>query len=757
MADLNYTADIDTRAAQRSLDTLKSQILNFGSAIAGAFAFKELSNVSSRFEDLRTTLQLLYRSTETGSALFDDIKKFAETSVFSVEQLTETIVKLKAAGITPTVDQLRMFADVSSVAADKVGALQAITDLYARTTAGGLGLEDLNRLADRGIPVFTILSERLGLSRLQIAEVGKSAEGSRIILRALEDGLQQAFGGASESRANNVSQAISNFGDAVSNASDLMGQAGLNEGMRALVAAATDLLKSATPLIEAIGSGLGGAFKFLAENIRPVLYGAAAFFTIMAVSRIVAIIKAFNLLNLVVGKGPWGVIARLVTGAGIAIGLFQDGVAELEQEFNKANEAADKLGTGEGFKVLKEGKLGAGTEDLKKKVKELNEGLNKFRIEMEGIVNQFARYNAQVINSINLETSLIGKTKEYSDIKRAEAEITQKATEEIAKLLEEKAKLTKEERDQGRGSIIDSTIAKIKQQAEVDKTATSQAISNSEARQRARQIELFDIQNRISFEDKLMEIQRDMAQITMSDIEKKYDDISRAADAAALSAIRAEEARIGRRLNLEEQKKYYDEATKYNNILKEQQKALYDQSRTFETGWTKAFREYADNATNAAQAASRIFQQATQGMEDMIVGFVKTGKLEWKSFVNSMLEELLRSQIRQVMAQILSFQGGTGGGNGGGFFKSLGGLLGFANGGIIPSNEPVIVGERGPELLLGASGRQVVPNSQLGSTQNVTYNINAVDASSFKSMVAADPSFIHAVAMQGARSIPGRR
>jgi hypothetical protein len=39
---------------------------------------------------------------------------------------------------------------------------------------------------------------------------------------------------------------------------------------------------------------------------------------------------------------------------------------------------------------------------------------------------------------------------------------------------------------------------------------------------------------------------------------------------------------------------------------------------------------------------------------------------------------------------------------------------------------------------------------------NVTYNINAVDAMSFKQMIAQDPSFIHAVAMQGAKGIPGR-
>jgi len=40
--------------------------------------------------------------------------------------------------------------------------------------------------------------------------------------------------------------------------------------------------------------------------------------------------------------------------------------------------------------------------------------------------------------------------------------------------------------------------------------------------------------------------------------------------------------------------------------------------------------------------------------------------------------------------------------------------------------------------------------------QYVTYNINAVDAASFKAMIAADPSFIHAVAQQGGRGLARR-
>jgi hypothetical protein len=39
---------------------------------------------------------------------------------------------------------------------------------------------------------------------------------------------------------------------------------------------------------------------------------------------------------------------------------------------------------------------------------------------------------------------------------------------------------------------------------------------------------------------------------------------------------------------------------------------------------------------------------------------------------------------------------------------------------------------------------------------NVTYNISAVDAPSFQALIARDPSFIHAVAMQGAKGLARR-
>jgi lambda family phage tail tape measure protein len=175
-------------------------------------------------------------------------------------------------------------------------------------------------------------------------------------------------------------------------------------------------------------------------------------------------------------------------------------------------------------------------------------------------------------------------------------------------------------------------------------------------------------------------------------------------------------------------------------------------SRDFSKGWEKAYNTYVESARDNFETAGRIFGKITQGMEDAVVEFSRTGKFEFKDFLNTILEELLRSQVRQLIAQVLGGGGGTGGG-----FKSLTNLLGFANGGIVPTNGPVIVGERGPELLVGASGNRVIPNNALSGGGSVTYNISAVDARSFKELVASDPSFIYAVTEQGRKTVPFSR
>jgi len=250
-------------------------------------------------------------------------------------------------------------------------------------------------------------------------------------------------------------------------------------------------------------------------------------------------------------------------------------------------------------------------------------------------------------------------------------------------------------------------------------------------------------------------------------------DAQDALDALNMNALDKEIAKIERRFDRDLQKtikelkdlqnvankaeidKAINEVTRAAAIAKQQQidlaKAIYETQRSFEYGWKEAFDNYVDDATNASKQAERIFTSATKGMEDALVNFAKTGKFEFRGLVADILETLLRSQIQSLIANIFTTAKGSQA------FGNLGQIFGgfFANGGTLGAGKFGIAGEAGPELITGPA--TITPLDQLGGNQMVTYNINAVDALSFKQLVAKDPQFIHAVASQGARKVPGRR
>lgn len=177
----------------------------------------------------------------------------------------------------------------------------------------------------------------------------------------------------------------------------------------------------------------------------------------------------------------------------------------------------------------------------------------------------------------------------------------------------------------------------------------------------------------------------------------------------------------------------------------------YQWSRDFSTGWEKAFGEYLDNATNAATQAQAIFQTMTGSMNNAIDRFVDTGKFSFSDFANSIIRDIIKIQMRAAVANLVT---------------SAGGLLGFklpgrAIGGPVSANMPYMVGENGPEMFIPSSAGSITPNNKLSNggsgAVNISYNIQAVDAISFKQMVARDPSFMYAVTEQGRKSLPSTR
>ena len=708
----------------------------------------------------------------------------------------------------------------------------------------------------------------------------------------------------------------------------------------------------------AVGRAIVGGLSFAVKGFQALTGSAAAAAAAVAKVGGKGAQKAAAAAAEVAAKGRLGVHANTAAGqqvrnvgsllgaagavaggvGAVAVGKFAN-QGEAEADAKKRSDAAAAAAQREGNAQNK-----------------VVDALAQKRAALAAQYSEYLKGNQAQLDSLNLDSRLIGTSKEFADAERARAEVLKRSQDEIDKLTSAKAQMSETDKQLGLGAVYDKQIrqiqsvvsaeqvraakatennnrlltlekqrqfgisqevslnqqlaklqddiatqmlpemekryyavsaaaraaaaseiaaeeARLGRKLNTDEVAKYYEIANRGAEQlKQKQLELLDaesrrnlaqfaIKARIDDENSLLKIQDEMAKMTLPAIEQKYYDISAAARDSAKAAIEAEEARLGRRLNTDEAKKYYEIATKGNERLAKQTQSLYEKSRLFSTGWQKAFNDYKDAATNSAAAATRIFEKFTSGIENALVDFIKTGKFEWENFVADMAEELLRSQIKRTIAGLGSalgldslfggggagdapgaspnnptysyivngsdvggvgggmgggggiigaagrvmgggssgggggilgtignviggvknavggvfggigdaiggvvngigsiFGGGGGGGGGGGFVDSFASGVEdlfsgfFANGGNIPAGRFGVAGELGPELVGGPSS--ITP--MVGA--NVTYNINAVDAASFKAMIAADPSFLFAVTEQGRGKLAqGRR
>ena len=101
-------------------------------------------------------------------------------------------------------------------------------------------------------------------------------------------------------------------------------------------------------------------------------------------------------------------------------------------------------------------------------------------------------------------------------------------------------------------------------------------------------------------------------------------------------------------------------------------------SQSFDSGVKAAMKDYVENTANAANQAKTLFGNAFKGMEDSMVEFVKTGKLDFGKLADSIISDLIRITIQaQIMKPLMSML--TGGGS------DIGSMFGFANGGVMTS------------------------------------------------------------------------
>jgi lambda family phage tail tape measure protein len=234
----------------------------------------------------------------------------------------------------------------------------------------------------------------------------------------------------------------------------------------------------------------------------------------------------------------------------------------------------------------------------------------------------------------------------------------------------------------------------------------------------------------------------------------------------------------GTKLTADTQQRLRDEAVKSTAVMIKAIEARWDAERSWETGVTKALNNYIDTVSNAAAQSERLFTNAFKGMEDALVSFVQTGKLDFKSLTNSIIADLIRIQIQNSIMKPLAQA--TSGMSLSGMFSSAGNFLSGlfkADGGPVAGGQPYIVGEQGPEWFVPNGAGTIVPNGKSAGTTsspgssdsstataqapiNINFSVRAMDARSFQSAMVQNKAVVvgivnQALNMRGRYGITG--
>jgi lambda family phage tail tape measure protein len=876
MADLTYNVRVNTQQAQQSISGLRGALGGLAAAFsireATQFAdsitnlqnrlrsiSSDASEVEQRFADIVAVSNNSRTSLDQVATLYSRIALAAQDLGISQAEtatLTDTISKaLQISGATAAeagsaMLQLSQAFSSGTLRGEELNAMLEAAPVLARILADSMGVPigQLRRLGEQGKLTSDQVSQAFIDANAAVTETfGRSIPTISQALGTLSNNFSVLFGTIEEQTgvAGSLSEAILSIAKSLEGLNNVLTNA--DSGLQRFISAIATAIKWFAVIAGAIGvvilafksgfvAAIGGAIAAVAGLVRALGSLPALLRAVLNPTTRSSLLENFRLLPDLLSKirvganalsnsvgnlaknWPW--LAAAIGGAVMALrdffGASDEAGKKLEQQNAHVRAYEDNLKkqAAEQRRAAQQAKeYAAALALVTVEVERQNRGFQaSLKTQLEGLRTQNSAMNqsqAQQRMSAALQQAENAFRQQAIAISDQIADAERNASEASTKSAEERLKAA------ASIPVLRKALEDLKQSYRDQRLEIQALLNVQEQNTRLRELQTFATQQAQRAEDELIRIQREMARGSMTEVEKAYARITDAADDAERAAIRAEEARRGAPLNASEIEDYYRVARTGVERLQRATQQQIQQQRSFVSGWQRAYRAYADAATNAAERAERIFAKTTQGMEDLIVNFARTGRFEWKSFVDSILEELLRSQLREVIAGIFNPQGGllgglgnlfggiAGGGTpggspnnplycqivgGGGGFRapsvpslatpSFGGggggsnlfgdivdtissagswinknLFGgfFATGGMIPAGRFGVVGERGPEFISGPAN--ITP---MGSTQ-VTYNINAVDARSFQQLVAQDPQFLFAVTEQGRRGFAGAR
>lgn len=297
--EINQTAEAqrqfnsDIRNGQSDVNELVSKFRNLAITVGSLFAigsvFKGGFDRLIGIDTANAKLQALGHNIQAVEVIMGNALNSVTGTSFRLEEAVNTAASAVAAGIKPGQQlekYLSLTADAAAIAGTGMNEMGAIFNKV--TTSGMIQAMELNQIADRGIPIFQMLADEMGVTAQEIRKLASEGRiSSGIFLNAIDSGFggaAQAMGTASfQATMDNIGASVGRIGANFINGSG-DGQ-GFFDQVKPLMVDLLDTLKGFEAQAAKIGDVLGSVFNFMHENwsiIAPLISGATTALLIYA-------------------------------------------------------------------------------------------------------------------------------------------------------------------------------------------------------------------------------------------------------------------------------------------------------------------------------------------------------------------------------------------------------------------------------------------------------------------------------------------
>ncbi len=223
-----------------------------GIAVAGV----AVGTTNAKFQTLQKTLVTFTGSSEQAAKTFATIQKIAKDTPFSVSELTKSFNILASRGINPTVSQFKIFADTASASGK---SFEQFAEAIADAATG-----EMERLKEFGIKASQENGKVVLSARSTSLEVQNSTEE---IVSALVSIGQAEFAGQAAEQMDTINGSVSTLGDTFDRLMLAVGEAGLNDVIQGSIEGVNDFVEDITPSLAGLTTNFIGFFSEASDAV----------------------------------------------------------------------------------------------------------------------------------------------------------------------------------------------------------------------------------------------------------------------------------------------------------------------------------------------------------------------------------------------------------------------------------------------------------------------------------------------------------